>query len=418
MTGSHVLVLEKFWESDSDEAQRDMDLILELNNLMSRFFDLNNLFSKALSRLVNHFNFDAGRIYLKSNKSNYLELVAFQGIEKRGLEKIHVSEGITGKSFRTNSFILQKVAEMKNRERADLFSRQDIKIIFCTPLITKNRPKGVINLAAKKTMGVSEKDIGLLTAIGNQIAAALNNAKLYKRMKCRIKTLDEENRGIKLFARSVAHDLRSPAVGVYGLAKRLKEKNPEQIGDRKTDYYDHIIKTSKRIADLADNINSFMSHKQIPLKIRDVSLGQIIEVIMAEFSDEMKSRNIRCKTQFNLPVIRADRMAMIRIFQNLIQNSIKHGGENLTEIEIYYKSRKLFHEFVFSDNGRGISKGSGIDSIFDSSQKAFPSIGSDNPGLGLKIIKEIVAKHGGRFWMRNEAEKGASFCFTISKQLS
>ena len=97
MTGFQALILDKFCDSDSNEAQRDMDLILELNNLMSRFFDLNRLFPKALSRVINHFNFDAGRIYLINNKSNHLELVASQGIEKKGLEKIHVAEGLRGK---------------------------------------------------------------------------------------------------------------------------------------------------------------------------------------------------------------------------------------------------------------------------------------------------------------------------------
>jgi len=65
--------------------------------------------------------------------------------------------------------------------------------------------------------------------------------------------------------------------------------------------------------------------------------------------------------------------------------------------------------------------GVGIDSAFR--EKVFGLFekldqGSDGTGVGLALVKRIVAQHGGRVWVEpGEAGRGAAFCFTLAEPL-
>jgi signal transduction histidine kinase len=52
--------------------------------------------------------------------------------------------------------------------------------------------------------------------------------------------------------------------------------------------------------------------------------------------------------------------------------------------------------------------------IFEIFNKLNPS--AEGTGIGLSLVKKIVEVHGGRIWVESEAEKGATFYFTLPKK--
>ena len=54
--------------------------------------------------------------------------------------------------------------------------------------------------------------------------------------------------------------------------------------------------------------------------------------------------------------IKADRLSILRIFRNLIDNALKYGGESLTRISIGYEDSESLHIFSVSDDGKGLKE--------------------------------------------------------------
>jgi len=213
---------------------RGLAILLEMSNYLATSLTMKDLFEGALSRVLEHFDLEAGRIYLLNRAGQYLYLVSHQGMKPHGLERVSINEGFSGKAVRTKSFIAQHVSDLKDRKRSVFLADKGLNIVLCVPLITMGRVRGVMNLATSKDIQLDEDKIDLLTTIGNQIAVAADNARLYADLEDKIGALREKKDMIKFFAYSVSHDLKSPAVSLYALTKRLNEKYVHILDEKGT----------------------------------------------------------------------------------------------------------------------------------------------------------------------------------------
>jgi PAS domain S-box-containing protein len=228
--------------------------------------------------------------------------------------------------------------------------------------------------------------------------------------------LQDSSQKLKLFAYSVAHDLKSPAIGVYGLAKRLSKYYKAVLDERGRNYCDKILKASEHIAAMVDKVNVYIATKEAHLSIESINIAEIFGMLKEEFSVRL---NIRCiewlEPEFTTE-IKADRLSMIRIFRNFVDNSLKYGGDRLSKIWTGYEESDDFHIFSFSDNGKGLEE-KDSEKIFGAFQRNGTSKGIEGAGLGLTIVKEIAEQHGGKVWVEPRTNKGATFYISISKNL-
>jgi len=230
------------------------------------------------------------------------------------------------------------------------------------------------------------------------------------------KALQDSSQKLKLFAYSVAHDLKSPAIGIYGLSKRLSKNYKDILDERGRNYCDQILRTGEHIAVLVDKINVYIATKEAPLSIERLDSGEIFQMLKDEFSAQLSIRQIDWHTPETTVKINADRLSMLRAFRNLVDNSLKYGGESLSKIWTGYEESEDLHIFSFSDNGKGL-KEEDSENIFGAFQRNEASRGIEGAGLGLTIVKEIAEQHGGKVWVEPRSKKITTFCISISKNL-
>jgi signal transduction histidine kinase len=398
------------------ERNRDLSILLEMSNLIPTSLDLRGLLAGALSKVLEYFDMDAGRIYLMDEEGRHLYLVSHQGIEPKGLEKLTLDEGFSGKAARTKSFIAQHVSELEDRERVHLLVSKGLKIIICVPLVNMDQVEGVMNLGTRKMIRLDQRKIDLLTAIGNQIAVAANNVRLYEELQSKIKNLNEKKDMIKFFAYSISHDLKSPAIGIYGLSRRLQEKYAPNLDEKGKTYCTQILKAAAQMVDLVEKINAYIISKEARSHFERIKIGEITEEIRTEFSSRLKERKIRWTEPDSLPEIIADRLALSRVFRNFVDNALKYGGEDMLELKIGYEEDEAYHIFSFSDDGIGI-KPRAKEMIFEQFQRDDTSHSTAGSGLGLAIVKEIAGVHRGKAWVVNNDNKGATFYISLAKDL-
>jgi K+-sensing histidine kinase KdpD len=406
-----------FDEAELKERNRELSILLEMSNFLATSMNMKDLLAGALSKVLGYFDLEAGRIYLADDEGKHLNLIAHQGIQPYRLEKMRIDEGFSGKAFRTKSFIAGHVSEMEDRDRVPLLSAKGFKIIICVPLISLGEVGGVMNLATSKMITLDQNKVDLLTTIGNQIAVAANSEKLNQELQDKIQRLKEKTEMIQFFAYSVSHDLKSPAIAVYGFAKRLKDKYGDILDERGSAYCDQILKTAEQMVSLLEKINAYIAAKEVPLHFEKVKVKELTEEIRAQFSAKLNERQIKWSEPDILPEIVSDRLSLIRVFGNFVDNALKYGGDDMLEIKVGYQENEAFHVFSFSDDGVGI-KGDDKENIFELFQRHETSKGKAGSGLGLSIVKEIAQRHMGEAWVETNSEKGITFYISISKDLN
>ena len=234
-----------------------------------------------------------------------------------------------------------------------------------------------------------------------------------KRAEKELKSASEK---FKFFAYSVAHDLKSPAIGVYGLTRRLSNHARDVLDEKGKIYCDQILKVSEHIATLVEKINIYIAAKVAAPLIETVKISDIFRMLTDEFSVQLRLRQIDLLAPASEVEIDADRLSILRIFRNLIDNAIKHGGENLGRITIGYEDSETLHTFSVTDDGKGLHAAD-AEKIFGLFQRNETSRGVEGAGLGLAIVKEIAEQHGGRVWAEPSDKNGITFYVSISKNL-
>jgi signal transduction histidine kinase len=241
-----------------------------------------------------------------------------------------------------------------------------------------------------------------------------NEAIDYKQVE---KTLKDSSEKIKFFAYSVAHDLKSPSIGLYGLTKRLHKDYADILDEKGQRYCEQILKTAEQIATLVEQINVFISTKETPLNTERLKPKEVLQVIREEFSSRLGIREIRWSEPDYIPEIKADRLCIIRALRNLVDNALKYGGEALSEIDIKYNGSGESHTLSVKDNGIGLKEQDSHKDIFSPFIRSKTAKGIQGSGLGLAILREIAEKHGGEVWLEPGQKRGITFFISIPKNL-
>jgi PAS domain S-box-containing protein len=235
-----------------------------------------------------------------------------------------------------------------------------------------------------------------------------------KKMEQELKDSAEK---LKVFAYSVSHDLKGPAIGAYGFAKRLLEKYRDSLDETAAHYCDQIAAASEQIVALVDQINIFIAAKEVPLNLETVEVGEILTRIREDFSPQFQVRQIEWIEPERIPPIIADRLSVFRILRNLVDNALKYGGTELSRIRIGYCDDQYHHLLFAEDDGAGIGR-EDAEKIFGVFMRRKDSKGVQGAGMGLAIVKELAERHGGEAWVKPGAERGSIFYISIRKDLS
>lgn len=219
---------------------------------------------------------------------------------------------------------------------------------------------------------------------------------------------------IKSFAYSISHDLKGPSIGLIGLSRRLCEYYGNSLDSRGKLYCEQISKAAEQVYSLVEMINSFIKTKEMPLKLEDVYLEELFQNMKLNYSEQISERKLSWIVPEKPPVIRADKMCIVRILANLIENALKYGGRDLSTIKIGVIENSSEYILTIGDDGKGIEQVDGHD-IFRPFERLETNFQTEGNGLGLAIVKEMAEKHGGAVWYDSGINKWTNFHVSISK---
>src|SRR5690606_15602999 len=112
-----------------------------------------------------------------------------------------------------------------------------------------------------------------------------------------------------------------------------------------------------------------------------------------------------------LPVIYAEKSALLQVFQNLIGNALKYARAGVPPlVRIACRERDGGFEFAVQDNGIGI-EAEFFDKIFVIFQRLHAKDEYSGTGMGLAIVKKIIDQEGGQLRVESKPGEGSKFYF-------
>ncbi len=212
----------------------------------------------------------------------------------------------------------------------------------------------------------------------------------------------------------ISHDLRGP---IGSFENVLEILSGDMLSDiEKTELMDELKEQSKSIHQMLENLLqwSLSQRKEIYFKPLNVSVSEIAESVAHLLSSGARKKNIEIEIAVDEDIKAfADPDMLNLIIRNLVSNAIKFTPENgLITFTIYAKTGYV--EFHVKDTGVGIPE-ENIDKIFKNNEY-FTTRGTNyekGSGLGLRLCKEFVEKHGGKIWAERRKDIGTDFIFTL-----
>lgn len=214
------------------------------------------------------------------------------------------------------------------------------------------------------------------------------------------------------FVSNVSHEIRTPLALINMFAETLL-LDRVKTEEKKHEYYQII---TKEVGRLTNMINRILSFSKIEAEKREYNkspqdLNMIAEDVMNTYSYHLESHGFAfdLNPAASLPLINADKEAMIEVLVNLIDNGMKYSkDEKSLSISTGKTADSVFIEVT--DRGIGIPKGQ-LDKLFDKFYRVPMGDLHDTKGsgLGLSIVKHIMEAHDGKIRIQSVVGTGSTF---------
>ena len=167
-------------------------------------------------------------------------------------------------------------------------------------------------------------------------------------------------------------------------------------------------------------INSLLNFAQVgraEMAFAKNDLNGIVRTAIDSLQTKIEDEGVAVDCDFDFPEVTCDRVQIVEIFTNLINNAIKYNDANAKRVKIEaHRDDRGTLVLSVADNGIGIETDH-YEQIF----KIFKRLHAKDrygggTGTGLTIAAKIVERHGGRIWVDSDAGHGSRFSFTLPDQ--
>ena len=212
---------------------------------------------------------------------------------------------------------------------------------------------------------------------------------------------------------SISHDLRAPLRAIDGFSRMLEEDYGERLDDEGRRLLGVVLDNSRKMSELINAILELSRLGRKPLSIAEIDMRRAVEHAMTECETGRSALRIELGP---LPAPRGDPVLIKQVWRNLLSNALKFSAQRDQPMAtVSGTENDAEYVYCIKDNGVGFDMRY-CDRLFGlfqrlHSEERFPGI-----GVGLAVVRRIVARHGGRVWAESNPNAGATFCFSLPKE--
>ena len=228
--------------------------------------------------------------------------------------------------------------------------------------------------------------------------------------------LEQKNQELKQFVDGVSHDLKSPLVTVKTFVGMLLQDMQGSDQPQMIKALNYIDKAADKMELLLDALLQYSRIGTVDMDVQTLSASQSIDECLISLAGILQKHQVQISTSELPQQLQGDPLHFGQIWQNLVENAVKYMGDQaLPHIEIGVMQQAQDVVFYVRDNGMGIAP-EHSERIFNLFSQLNPK--NDGSGLGLALVKKIVAIYQGRIWVESAGKgQGSCFMFTLPKAL-
>jgi two-component system sensor histidine kinase KdpD len=281
------------------------------------------------------------------------------------------------------------------------------------PLVGLRGPVGV--LAVRLGDGrepLTTDQMQLLETFANQEALALERALLARETHRQRLAVEGEKLRNDLLA-AVSHDLRTPLAAISGAASSLASSEDRLDPAAKRELVLTIHEEAERMNRLANNLLEMgrLHSDGASLRREWQPLEEVFGAALSQVDSQLKGREVVLRLPDDLPLVPIDEVLVERVLVNLLENASRYTPAGAPiELGAAAGDGEVIVEVL--DRGPGLQPGE-ENRIFEKFFRGEAARASRGIGLGLALSRSIVEAHGGRIWVENRPQGGASFRFSL-----
>jgi two-component system phosphate regulon sensor histidine kinase PhoR len=222
------------------------------------------------------------------------------------------------------------------------------------------------------------------------------------------------------FVANVSHELKTPLTSIRGYVETLLE-GPHST-EQSRNFLSVIETNTQRLGKLVEDLLrlSEIESQQFVLKPELFRVQELFGEVLDLHDSLLKKKAMTVDVSIepeNLDLF-ADRMALLHLLNNLVENSIKYGFPE-TAIQLQCRGEGQTAVFRVQDRGIGIAAPH-LERIFERFYRVDKSRSKQegSTGLGLAIVKHLVQLMGGEITVESQEEQGSTFIFRLPRAVA
>jgi PAS domain S-box-containing protein len=392
-------------------------LLNEIGSRIAATPDLDSLPDKAVHLAQESFGYHHMALFTLDNEQNELVMRTRAGRFANPFPEDHrlsLGQGMVGWVGLHGETLLANDVDAEPRYVNFFPERMPTRSELSVPIQVGGQIQGVLDVQSPKLNAFDENDVLVIETLADQIAVAIENARLYKDLRDRMEELTHTQAqlihsaklaAIGELAAGVAHELNNPLTSVLGFAELVAlDLAPE---DPNLEDLETIAAEARRARDIVRNLLDF-SRQRKPQK-QPTDVNHILQQTLALVRSRLENSSVIIEEQYgpDIGLLSLDVGQMKQVFLNLLSNAAHAMPDGGT---LQVRTARLEDEVTISiaDTGEGIPQ-----EIQERIFEPFFTTKPSGTGLGLSVSLGIVQGHGGRFTLESRGIPGQGTMFTV-----
>jgi PAS domain S-box-containing protein len=205
---------------------------------------------------------------------------------------------------------------------------------------------------------------------------------------------------------AVSHELRTPLTSIVGFSLTLQQYGPQVSAETRREIVDHLTDEARRLERLLTDLLDLdrLRLGSAGVSFRRTNLGQLVAGVVANYGSDAHP------VELELEAVEAnvDPPKVERIVDNLLANAFRHTPAG-AEVRVRVAEADGGAVICVDDRGPGVGADE-RDAIFEIFRRGSAGVASGRgTGVGLTLVAQFAALHGGRAWVEDNPGGGASF---------
>ena len=274
--------------------------------------------------------------------------------------------------------------------------------------------KGIPDVMEMKIMRPAELDIQVITI---PIRDKRHDAVRYLKVLRDISREQAIAKSKSEFISVAAHQLRTPLSAIKWVLRLMLDQDAGPISEEQSELLQKGYDSNERMIELVSDMLDIarIEEGKFGFEFHHAGIIALIEKTIEAFNMKAKEKNItlifqKPEKDFSLKM---DAARIELVLQNLIDNALKYTQNNGT-ITIAVESMGMYVRVSVRDSGIGVPKdqmGKLFTRFFRGANAV--KLQTEGSGLGLFLVRNIIARHGGSVAVDTEEGKGSTFSFTL-----